>query len=290
MTEKWSFSERFPSFHSNLTQKQSEKETPAKEVHFSRPELTERWSPTEYSFSPPRKEQSEDLFGVILDANNTPNSSNLKEKTGNFDISYGRRDRVSFKEPLPSKENVIDSPETPLEPIDMQLVFDLAYGHAQSIADVAHGYKKYRELSKVPLEEITKEENADLRLNLFDFCTFGRTIEEILGTKFAKTFFPNPGSRIETRNAILQRVVNDPYTLDETRKLALSELGKIDHPKLYEENKRYTVSATRNLFLNQEQIERTLQVKEEDLVYFGIVLFGDWEEVAAMTRKCSLWR
>lgn len=40
----------------------------------------------------------------------------------------------------------------------------------------------------------------------------------------------------------------------------------------------------------QEQIERTLQVKEEDLVYFGIVLFGDWEAVAAMTRKCSLWR
>ncbi len=101
MTEKWSFSERFPSFHSNLTQKQSEKETPAKEVHFSRPELTERWSPTEYSFSPPRKEQSEDSFGVLLDANDTPNSSNLKEKTGNFDISYGRRDRVSFKEPLP---------------------------------------------------------------------------------------------------------------------------------------------------------------------------------------------
>jgi len=99
MTEKWSFSERFPSFHSNLTQKQSEKETPAKEVHFSRPELTERWSPTEYSFSPPRKEQSEDSFGVLLDTNNIPNSSNLKEKTGHFDISYGRRGRVSFKDP-----------------------------------------------------------------------------------------------------------------------------------------------------------------------------------------------
>jgi hypothetical protein len=143
------FFERFPSFHSNLIKKQSEREISAKEVHFSRPELTERWSPTEYSFSPPRKERSEDSFGVLLDANDAPNSSKLKEKTGNFDISYDRRDRVSFKDPLP--ENVIDSPKTQLEPIDMQLVFDLACGHVQSIADVAHGYKKSRDLSKVPL-------------------------------------------------------------------------------------------------------------------------------------------
>ncbi len=119
----------------------------------------------------------------------------------------------------------------------MQLVFDTAYGYAQSIADVSHGYKKSTELSIVPLEEITKEEDADLRLSLFDFCTFGRTVDEILGTKFTKTFFPNPGSRIESRNAILQRVVNDPYTLHETRNLALYELGKIDHPKLLKKTK-----------------------------------------------------
>ena len=40
----------------------------------------------------------------------------------------------------------------------------------------------------------------------------------------------------------------------------------------------------------QEQIEKTAQVKEDDLIYFGIVLFGDWDEVTALTRKCSLWR
>ena len=40
----------------------------------------------------------------------------------------------------------------------------------------------------------------------------------------------------------------------------------------------------------QEQIERTLNVKEADLVYFGIVLFGDWAKVTELTRKCSLWR
>lgn len=40
----------------------------------------------------------------------------------------------------------------------------------------------------------------------------------------------------------------------------------------------------------QEQIERTKRVKEEDLVYFGIVLFGEWDKVSELTRKCSLWR
>ncbi len=40
----------------------------------------------------------------------------------------------------------------------------------------------------------------------------------------------------------------------------------------------------------QEQIERTLQVKEQDLIYYGIVLFGDWDVVTELTKKCSLWR
>ena len=40
----------------------------------------------------------------------------------------------------------------------------------------------------------------------------------------------------------------------------------------------------------QEQLERTVQVKEEQLIYFGIVLFGDWDKVTELTKKCSLWR
>ncbi|KTD37364.1 hypothetical protein Lmor_0556 [Legionella moravica] len=40
----------------------------------------------------------------------------------------------------------------------------------------------------------------------------------------------------------------------------------------------------------QEQIQRTLQTKEESLIYYGIVLFGDWAKVTELTRKCSLWR
>ena len=39
-----------------------------------------------------------------------------------------------------------------------------------------------------------------------------------------------------------------------------------------------------------EQLERTKQVKEADLIYYGIVLFGDWAEVSELTRKFSLWK
>ncbi|MCS5708695.1 DUF2000 domain-containing protein [Candidatus Berkiella cookevillensis] len=40
----------------------------------------------------------------------------------------------------------------------------------------------------------------------------------------------------------------------------------------------------------QEQIECTKQVKEEDLIYFGIVLFGDWDKLTELTQKFSLWK
>lgn len=40
----------------------------------------------------------------------------------------------------------------------------------------------------------------------------------------------------------------------------------------------------------QEQIERTAQVNDSDLIYYGIVLFGNWDVVTELTRKCSLWR
>lgn len=39
-----------------------------------------------------------------------------------------------------------------------------------------------------------------------------------------------------------------------------------------------------------EQIERTKQTKEADLIYYGIVLFGDWDKVSEITRKFSLWK
>jgi hypothetical protein len=39
-----------------------------------------------------------------------------------------------------------------------------------------------------------------------------------------------------------------------------------------------------------EQIERTKQTKEAELIYYGIVLFGNWDQVSELTRKFSLWK
>ncbi len=50
----------------------------------------------------------------------------------------------------------------------------------------------------------------------------------------------------------------------------------------------FTDSMTIGTYL--EQIEKTKQTKEADLVYYGIVLFGGWEKVTELTRKFSLWK
>lgn len=39
-----------------------------------------------------------------------------------------------------------------------------------------------------------------------------------------------------------------------------------------------------------EQIELTKRTKAEELIYYGIVLFGDWNKVSELTRKFSLWK
>ena len=40
----------------------------------------------------------------------------------------------------------------------------------------------------------------------------------------------------------------------------------------------------------QEQIEKSKQTKEEDLEYYGIGIFGDWDTVSSLTKKFSLFR
>ena len=39
-----------------------------------------------------------------------------------------------------------------------------------------------------------------------------------------------------------------------------------------------------------EQIEKTRQTQDENLIYYGIVLFGPWDKVSELTRKFSLWK
>ncbi len=39
-----------------------------------------------------------------------------------------------------------------------------------------------------------------------------------------------------------------------------------------------------------EQIERTKNTSDANLIYYGIVLFGDWDKISALTKKFSLWK
>ncbi len=40
---------------------------------------------------------------------------------------------------------------------------------------------------------------------------------------------------------------------------------------------------------SKEQLARTAQTNAVDLVYYGIVLFGDWNKATDLTKKFSLW-
>lgn len=59
----------------------------------------------------------------------------------------------------------------------------------------------------------------------------------------------------------------------------------IQHQILFND---FTDTMTMGTYL--DQIERTQQVKDQDLIYYGIVLFDDWQKVTELTRKFSLWR
>jgi len=49
-------------------------------------------------------------------------------------------------------------------------------------------------------------------------------------------------------------------------------------------------TSTMTIGTYQEQLERTKQTKEAELIYYGIVLFGKWDKVSELTRKFSLWK
>ena len=40
----------------------------------------------------------------------------------------------------------------------------------------------------------------------------------------------------------------------------------------------------------EDQLKRSSQTKEENLEYYGIILFGDLEIITELTRKFSLWK
>jgi hypothetical protein len=69
-----------------------------------------------------------------------------------------------------------------------------------------------------------------------------------------------------------------------------NKIRKLRHEALAQDILFNDFTDTMTVGTYQEQIERTLLIKDEDLIYYGIVLFGDWDKVTELTRKCSLWR
>lgn len=69
-----------------------------------------------------------------------------------------------------------------------------------------------------------------------------------------------------------------------------NKIRKLRHAALAENILLNDFTDTMTVGTYQEQIERTMQTKEDDLLYYGIVLFGDWTKVTELTKKCSLWR
>lgn len=50
----------------------------------------------------------------------------------------------------------------------------------------------------------------------------------------------------------------------------------------------FTDTMTKGSYL--DQLERMKNTHEADLIYYGIVLFGDWAKVSELTKKFSLWK
>jgi len=69
-----------------------------------------------------------------------------------------------------------------------------------------------------------------------------------------------------------------------------NKIRKLRHAALAENILLNDFTDTMTVGTYHEQIERTRQTKEENLTYYGIVLFGDWAKVSELTKKCSLWR
>ena len=115
-------------------------------------------------------------------------------------------------------------PESPYTALTLGLSAGVAEGISTNLKSKTSAQYRVRELSPVIIEQ-------DCRVNSFDFNIFGETIPEILGSRFGRTVFHSEGARIAAAQAILQRVVDDPSTSNETKLTVLNELSQIDQPR-----------------------------------------------------------
>ena len=68
------------------------------------------------------------------------------------------------------------------------------------------------------------------------------------------------------------------------------EIRKVVHQAREEKVKFGVFTNTMTGGTYQEQLANTSNTSEEDLIYYGAVLFGPWDMVSQMTRKFSLYK
>ena len=115
-------------------------------------------------------------------------------------------------------------PESLITSLTLGISSGVAEGISALVKNKSGPQYRIRELGLPPVDQ-------DCRIDSFDFNIHGKTLAEILGNRFPQVVFPTEGARVAAAHAILQRVVDDPLSPNNTKIIALQELSQIDPPK-----------------------------------------------------------
>ncbi len=130
---------------------------------------------------------------------------------------------------------------------EKDFIIGTSIGISQGITVLTKEYRD-RNQKKFLIEDPITTFETDLALDTFDYNIYGENREEVLGKKFGSTRFVNPRSKHATRLAIFQRVFDDPNSSDKARQVAFTELGWVDHPKLYQQNTMHSAAKVKEMF------------------------------------------
>jgi len=101
----------------------------------------------------------------------------------------------------------------------------ISMGVAQTILSLTkQGKQKRKKYVKIS----PPKDNIHLNADAFNYNIKGKTVEDILGTEFKRTRFPNEAARISAMNSIFQKVLNHPDVTRKAYNLILGQIGQID--------------------------------------------------------------
>ena len=117
------------------------------------------------------------------------------------------------------------SPSDPITGVTIGMTSGVAEGIRGLVKDKTHRREYVLETEKPP------PANQNLKTDSFDYNIYETNPYKILGERFLKTRFESEGARQAAMRGIFQRVIDDPETLETTRKVALESIGQFDLPR-----------------------------------------------------------